>query len=221
MRNFRKIIRAIVCVILTFAILFGLDYVLYPCTFIRNDIHMVTSEQRDVIIMGTSNGKMGLDPDSMLEGTGLTGHNLCVGGEYPIDCYYMMKLILEKQNPKVLVFELDPGYITTKKEEGNNYLLFYHEFPVSYAKLSYFMAAMPECDFRTALFPSYEYSLQYEISHMSDTVRRKSTGDYGASYFKGTAQEYHENGFIEKYPVDVSKFPAYKPEQFSEEAVYQ
>lgn len=116
MRNFRKIIRAIVCVILTFAILFGLDYVLYPCTFIRNDIHMVTSEQRDVIIMGTSNGKMGLDPDSMLEGTGLTGHNLCVGGEYPIDCYYMMKLILEKQNPKVLVFELDPGYITTKRK---------------------------------------------------------------------------------------------------------
>ena len=56
---------------------------------------------------------------------------------------------------------------------------------------------------------------------MSDTVRRKSTGDYGASYFKGTAQEYHENGFIEKYPVDVSKFPAYTPEQFSEEAVYQ
>ena len=163
MRNFRKIIRAIVCVILTFAILFGLDYVLYPCTFIRNDIHMVTSEQRDVIIMGTSNGKMGLDPDSMLEGTGLTGHNLCVGGEYPIDCYYMMKLILEKQNPKVLVFELDPGYITTKKEEGNNYLLFYHEFPVSYAKLSYFMAAMPECDFRTVLLPSYEYYLQYVI----------------------------------------------------------
>ena len=143
MRNFRKIIRAIVCVILTFAILFGLDYVLYPCTFMRNDIHMVTSEQRDVIIMGTSNGKMGLDPDSMLEGTGLTGHNLCVGGEYPIDCYYMMKLILEKQNPKVLVFELDPGYITTKKEEGNNYLLFYHEFPFSKAKLEYFWNSNP------------------------------------------------------------------------------
>ena len=93
MRNFRRIIRVIVCVLLTFAILFGLDYVLYPCTFIRNDIHTVTSEPRDVIIMGTSNGKMGLDPDSMLEGTGLTGHNLCVGGEYPIDCYYMMEVL--------------------------------------------------------------------------------------------------------------------------------
>lgn len=221
MRNFRRIIRVIVCVILTFAILTGLDYMLYPCTFMRNDIHTVTSEQRDVIIMGTSNGKMDLDPDSMLEGTGLTGHNLCVGGEYPMDSYYMMKLILEKQNPKVLVFELDPGYITTKKEEGNNYLLFYHEFPISFAKLSYFMGAMPECDFRTALFPSYEYSLQYEISHMKDTVRRKTTGDYDVSYFKGKVQEYHENGFIEKYPVDVSKFPSYTPEQFSAEAVYQ
>ena len=31
------------------------------------------------------------------------------------------------------------------------------------------------------------------------------------SYLKGQAQEYHENGFIEKYPVAVENFPSYSP----------
>ena len=221
MRNFKKTVKFLACIVVLALVLAGIDFALYPCTFIRNDIHAVTTRQKDVIIMGTSNGKMDLDPDSMLAGTNLTGHNLCVGGEYPIDCYYMMKLILEKQKPKMLVFELDPGYFTTKKEEGNNYLLFYHEFPASFAKLEYFMAAMPECDFRTALFPSYEYSLSYEISKMGDTIHNKATHNYDVDAFKGSAQEYHENGFIEKYPVDASKFPAYTPEVFTPETVYE
>ena len=95
MRSFKKIFRVIICMTLLALILWGVDFLLYPCTFMRNDIHTVTTQQRDVIIMGTSNGKMGLDPQSMLVDTGLTGHNLCVGGEYPIDCYYMMQLIME------------------------------------------------------------------------------------------------------------------------------
>lgn len=220
MRNFKRTTAFIACIVALILVLLGIDFALYPCTFIRNDIHAVTSGQKDVIIMGTSNGKMDLDPDSMLAGTGLTGHNLCVGGEYPMDCYYMMKLILEKQNPQVLVFELDPGYFTTKKEEGNNYLLFYHEFPASFAKLEYFMAAMPECDFRTVAFPSYEYPLSYEISRIGETIHRKATKNYDADAFQGSAQEYHENGFIERYPVAASEFPAYTPELFAPESVY-
>ncbi|MBQ6427717.1 MAG: tripartite tricarboxylate transporter permease, partial [Oscillospiraceae bacterium] len=46
----------------------------------RNDVHALSTEQNDVLILGTSNGKMDLDPENMLEGTGLTGHNACVGG---------------------------------------------------------------------------------------------------------------------------------------------
>ena len=221
MRSFKKIFRVIICMTLLALILWGVDFLLYPCTFMRNDIHTVTTQQRDVIIMGTSNGKMGLDPQSMLADTGLTGHNLCVGGEYPIDCYYMMQLILEKQNPKMLIFELDPGYFTTQKEEGNNYLLFYHEFPMSKAKLAYFADAMPECDLRTAFFPSYEYSLQYELSKMKDTVYQKSHSNYDVSYLKGKVQEYHESGFIEKYPVDAANFKAYEPDVFTPETVYK
>ena len=97
MHNFKKSIKAGACALVAVLLIKGMDIALYPCTFIRNDIHTVTTEQKDVIILGTSNGMSDLDPDSMLEGTGMTGHNLCVGGEYPIDAYYLTKLVMNVQ----------------------------------------------------------------------------------------------------------------------------
>jgi hypothetical protein len=160
-----------------------------------------------------------LDPDTMLEGTGLSGHNLCVGGEYPVDAYYLTKLVLETQNPKTVIFELSPGYFTTEKEKGNNYLLFYHEFPASITKAEYYVDTMLDCDFRSPLFAFHEYSLSYELSKIKDTVYQKTTGNYDVSYLKGSAQEYHENGFIEKYPVAIEDFPSYSPTLFSSDEV--
>lgn len=219
MRNFKKVIKVIACLLVCVLVIKLIDLVLYPCTFVRNDVHTVTSQQKDVIILGTSNGMSDLDPDSMLEGTEMTGHNLCVGGEYPVDAYYLTKLVIEKQQPKTIIFELSPGYFTTEKEKGNNYLLFYHEFPMSLTKAQYYLDTMLDCDFRFPLFAFHEYSLQYELSKIKDTVYQKVTNNYDVSYLKGTAQEYHENGFIEKYPVAVEDFPAYSPTLFSKDEV--
>ena len=122
MHNFKKGIKLVICLLICALVIKALDILLYPCTFVRNDIHTVINEQKDVVILGTSNGMSDLDPDSMLEGTKMTGHNLCVGGEYPVDAYYLTKLVIEKQHPKTIIFELSPGYFTTEKEKGNNYL---------------------------------------------------------------------------------------------------
>ena len=81
---------------------------------------------------------------------------MCVGGEYVIDAYHIAKLIAEKQKPTRIIYEVDPEYLVSKKEEGNNYLLFYHEFPFSKAKLEYFWNSIADCNFRTVLFPWYE-----------------------------------------------------------------
>ena len=97
MHSFKKGIKLVICLLICALVIKALDILLYPCTFVRNDIHTVTNEQKDVVILGTSNGMSDLDPDSMLEGTKMTGHNLCVGGEYPVDAYYLTKLVIEKQ----------------------------------------------------------------------------------------------------------------------------
>ena len=61
------------------------------------------------------------------------------------------------------------SYFVSEKEEGNNYLLFYHEFPFSKAKVEYFWNSIAKCNFRTVLFPWYEYSLGYELSKVEET----------------------------------------------------
>ena len=205
MHNFKKIIKTIIVLGVCVALLVGIDMALYPCTFMRNDIHAAVTNQYDDIILGTSHGMTDIDPAVMKDITGRTGHNMCVGGEYEIDAYYIAKLIAEKQKPTRIIYEVDPGYFVSEKEEGNNYLLFYHEFPFSKAKLEYFWNSIAKCNFRTVLFPWYEYSLSYELGKVKETFSQKWNKDYDISHLKSDTQEYHESGFIERYPVDTSK----------------
>ena len=117
MHNFKKIIKTIIVLAVCIALLVGLDTALYPCTFMRNDIHAVVSNQYDDIILGTSHGMTDIDPAVMEEITGRTGHNVCVGGEYGIDAYYIARLIAEKQKPTRIIYEVDPGYFVSEKEK--------------------------------------------------------------------------------------------------------
>lgn len=221
MHNFKRIIKIFVTFWGIIVVLKGLDFILYPCTFMRNDIHKVSTEKFEDIYIGTSHGKMNIDPAVIKEITEKKGHNLCVGGEYGVDAYYLTKLVMEKQAPERIIYEIDPGYFVTEKEPGNNYLLFYHEMPFSKTKFQYFKDILLECDFRTVLFPWYEYSLQYEISKISDTVLQKANKNYDASYLKGKAQRYHESGFIERYSVDVAKLELTEPKLFSKAELKQ
>ncbi|MCI6638438.1 MAG: hypothetical protein SOT60_02460 [Bilifractor sp.] len=207
------------CLAVFVAVLLLLDLMLYPCTYVRNDLHALTTEQDDVLILGTSNSRMGIDPDTMLKGTGKTGRNLANGGEYLCDSYYLLKLAVEKNRPSTVILDVDPGYLVTEKEKGNNYLLFYHEFPVSRAKFSYLTAIMPQSDFRALLFPSYEYPLKSMIGRIPSNLRVKLGGDYSSGQFSTANMRYHENGFIERYPVSEDKFPGWNPVLFETDQV--
>ena len=207
MHSFRKGFLAALTVLLTVGLLLAADFVLYPCTFIRNDVHAVTTQTYDDVFLGTSHGKMNIDPLTVESVTGKRGHNLCVGGEYPIDTYYLTKLMIESgHKPARIVYEISPGYFVSTKEEGNNYLLFYHEFPLSKAKLSYFASSLAKCNFRTMLFPWYEYPLSTELKGLKENISKKWNQDYSADTLKTETQEYHESGFVERYPVDPATF---------------
>ena len=104
MHSFKKVSKAVLVIAVCTAILILLDTALYPCTFMRNDVHTVATQEFDDIIVGTSHGKMDIDPETMEEVNGRSGHNLCVGGEYGIDAYYLTKLICEKQQPKRIIY---------------------------------------------------------------------------------------------------------------------
>ena len=216
----KNLIRAAAVAAVFIAVLLLLDFVLYPCTFIRSDIYKVRTEGAEDLILGGSHGKMNISPDEMKSVTGRTGHNLCVGGEYPVDAYYLLKLLIEKdKKPERVVYAISPEYFMNEKEEGNNYLLFYHEFPLSAAKLAYFAETIARCNFRTLLFPWYEYPIGYELRELPATVKRKLAGDYSAEGYATESQKYHSDGFIERYPTDPSTFSYAGLNAFSEEKV--
>ena len=219
MRSSKRAAKWIAAVVILVFVLVFLDMALYPSTFMRSDVHAVSEEPCDVLVMGTSLGKMGIDPDSLLAGTGYDGHNLCVGGEYPQDAYWLLQLALEKQDPKVLVYDVDPGYFMGQKEEGNNSLLFWHEFPFGRAKAAYFRDVLRDHGFRSLFFQYYEYPLQSSLPRAKDSLSRRLTGDYSAAYFRTEMQEYHENGFIERFPVAPEDLPAMKRMDFSADGV--
>ena len=205
MHSFKSFIRILLIAAAGIFVLLALDFVLYPCTFTRIDMHTVTTQTFDDVYVGTSHGKMNIDPESMQEVSGRTGHNLCVGGEYPADIYYLTKLLIETGHaPKRLVYEAGPDYLVREKEEGNNYLLFYHEFPLTRAKLSYFADVMLPCDFRTLLFPWYEYPHRTTFSRAGKTFATKWARDFSEEEMRSQTQEYHASGFIERYPVDLT-----------------
>lgn len=208
-----------ITILLVIVIVMALDIVLYPCTFMRNDVHAIVTEKNDVLILGTSTGKMNIDPEVLLAGTGLSGHNICVGGEYPMDSYYLLSLAIEKQKPKEIIYVIDPEYFTMKKEVGNNFLLFYHEFPASVSKLRYFIASLKDADIRNPWFAFYEYPRSTEWPRIGDNLRQKLTGTYELSTFQGEVQKYHENGWIEEYPVKEEDFAKMSRKHFSEEDV--
>lgn len=216
MHNFKKVLKPILVILICAILLHGLDLLLYPCTFMRNDVHSVCTREYDDIIVGTSHGKMNIDPEAMEPVTGRNAHNICVGGEYGVDVYYLTRLITEKQNPTRIIYEVDPGYFVTEKEEGNNYLLFYHEFPASRAKWEYFWASIAKCNFRTILFPWYEYSLKYELGKVRETISKKLDNNYDISCLKSDSQEYHDNGFINRYAVDTAQLKLTTPKLYEE-----
>ncbi|MBQ8304731.1 MAG: hypothetical protein IJX90_00720 [Blautia sp.] len=202
MHNFKRFAKIVLVLLVCVLLLRGLDLALYPCTFMRNDVHAITTEHFDELIVGTSHGKMNIVPDVLEQTTGLKGHNVCVGSEYPVDVYHLLMLACEKQQaPKRVIYEISPGYFVQEKEEGNNYLLFYHEFPLSKAKLSYFKTSIAKCNFRTVLFPWYEYSLSYELGRAGKTLSQKLGGDYDVASLKSETQEYHEDGWIQRNAV--------------------
>ncbi len=217
MHNFKGKLIPFLAAAVVVLLLVVMDLALYPCTFMRNDIHAISTTQVDDLIVGASHGKMGIDPDSMEVITGRSGHNVCVGGEYGIDAYYLVRLAAEKQNPSRVIYEIDPAYFMQEKEEGNNYVLFFHEFPLSVSKVSYFFAAITKTNFRTVLFPWYEYALSDELPAIRDTFTRKLTGDYSADSQQSDTQKYHESGFIERYPVDTSALVLTQPAFLFEE----
>lgn len=209
MRNFKKIILPGLCVILILAVVNTvMNYALIPYSYVRIMMHQIETEEYDTVFLGTSHGLNGISPKIVERETGRSCINLCLGGEYPRDSYYLLRKVCEKSIPKRVVYELDAGYWCTEEGQRGDFNRIYYEMPWSSAKLEYFAAKMLELDFRAALFPWFYYRGQFK--EIKETIACKQSQDY-KEYGSQAFQKPHQ-GFVDGF-IKNNTAPSDKPEE--------
>ena len=210
MHSFKKILLLIAGALAVFTVNFGLNYGLIHYSYVRIMMHQIKTQEYDTLILGASHGLNGISPKVLEEKTGKKTMNLCLGGEYPRDAYYLLKLACEKSIPEAVVYELDFGYFCTPEGQRGDFNRIFYEMPLSRTKAEYFLAKEAELDFRAALFPWFYYRNQFRNAKEIIGVKQgEDYKHYGAEAFQSEGQSYAD-GFLRNTPV-----PGMKPEELT------
>lgn len=206
MRNFKKIASLSLFIIVILVVNQILLSALKPYNSFRSDIHSMKTNQYDDIFVGASHGKAAIHPEEVDAVTGRKSLNMCLGGEFPMDSYYIIKEASKKNKPKRIIYEVDPSYWVTEAQLGPDFLLVYDEFPWSSVKLEYFKNKMMELDFRPTLFPWYMYRQGYGTA--IDRLKNRTSQAYRSyeySFYDNEYQTYRPDGGIDIKRSDVPK----------------
>lgn len=206
MHNFKKIISPVLFIAVIICINEILIFATKPYSFFRNDMHHLQEEEYSDIFVGTSHGKAGIKPIVVDEITGGNSINLCLGGEFVADSYYVVKEAVRIGNPKRVVYELDPGYWVTEDYLGPEFLEIYSEFSMSMVKLEYFFGEIWDKDWRIGLFPWYLYRNGFKnaVSRVESKLG-KAYRDYEDTFFDNPAQSYGGKGNVSIHRSDATK----------------
>lgn len=206
MRNFKSIARIMAFVLVIVCANEILTLALKPHNYFRIDAHNMQENQYDNIYVGTSHGKAGINPAVLDEITGKKNVNLCLGGQFPIDSYFMVKEICRKYTPEKIIYELDPGYWVTKASLGPDYATVYEEMPLSSVKVEYFREKMLGVDFRTTLFPWYVYRQGFR--NVISTFKSRMTSEYrnyDETFYCNEHESYGNNGAVSIHRSETPK----------------
>jgi len=197
MRNFKRIGKGFICLAILLIINWTINFFIYPYTYTRVDVHNIESGQYDDLFLGSSHGKSAINPLVFDKVTGRKSTNFCMGGEYPIDAYYIAKETARNHKPTRIIYELDPGYWATTANEDTSYASVYNELSFSTVKLEYFSAKISESDFRNTLFPWYMYRKDFRNAFaIADAKMSPGYKIYDLAPFASTYQTYEREGFI-------------------------
>jgi len=193
----KRLIRAVLFVILCAVITAGLNFVFIPNSVARANLRRVSTKTYDDFFIGSSHGHSDVDPLVVDSVTGRSSTNACMPSEYLIDSYYILKLACESgHKPKRVIYEWDPPYWMTEDMAGNNPDSFYLRFPEGETKLKYFFAKIISMKWYVVTNPWSEYRNLFR--DIPKTVRIKCGEDYknyGTADLDTDVKQYRPEGF--------------------------
>lgn len=174
-----------------------LNFALLQYNIARVNVHRISTQEYDDIFIGTSRGICSINPEIVDRKTGRKSTNICMSDAHLTDLYYLVKEACRKQNPKRIIYELDPSYWSTKQNNGANAVYIYKEFPMSLVKAEYFFAKIIDMDSRVTLAPWHYY--RNRIVDVRETVKTKLSDayrNYDVAPLNTPLQSYTDEGYL-------------------------
>ena len=175
--------------------------------FFRFDMHnLENGEEYTDIFVGTSHGKAAIAPEVVDQYTGGNSINMCLGGEYLSDSYFIVKEAIRVGHPKRVVYELDPGYWVAEKSKGAEYREMYDEFPKSLVKAEYYHQLLWGQDWRMTIFPWY--LCRTGLKNPFERIKTKlgeAYKNFDDSFWNSDVQNYGGKGHVSIHRTDAVK----------------
>jgi len=177
MRKHKGILLVTVFLVVFIIINSILTFMLVPSCLTRVILHeLVSNNDYKCVVLGTSQGAYGIDADIVSKETGRKTMNLCIGGEYLQDSYYLLKKVFETNHPDTIVYDMDYQYLFNIPRSAISGSSIYNLYPFSLDKLFYFKDKALGMEYRAALFPWMDY--RENFSNSGNIVKTKLSADY-------------------------------------------
>ena len=177
MRIFKKIVCILAVVIVFNSIL---AFALTQPSYFRVVLHEVQQKNvnYDLIFLGQSHGENAFAPDILKETTGMETYNLCRRLITVQDIYYLLKESNYKNNPKVVVMDLDQTYWMDNVEPNyysDSFIYPHLNNPIN--KMEYFFNDNLKLNYNFTLF-RYHICGKDDIKKILPNLKAKCTPDY-------------------------------------------
>jgi len=208
MRKQKKILITIAFLIVFIIVNSIFDFALVPPGLTRVILHdLESNDDYKCIILGTSHGSYGIDADIVSQESGIKTMNLCIGGEYLQDSYYLLKEAFLTNNPETVVIDVDFQYLINVPKNSVAANFIYNSYPNSFNKLSYFKDKIVEMQYCAALFPWMDYRNNFtDVKNIIKTKQSPAYINFSANAVVMELQDqYYGNGFIYRKHTDNLK----------------
>lgn len=177
-----------------------LNFMLVQPGLTRVMFHELESQESDCLILGASHGSYGLSTEELDSGLGMNTMNMCIGGEYMIDAYYILKYAVNVHKPKVVILDIDYQYLINRHEESILFHQVYNGYPDCSEKVAYFFARIAQEEYRGAFLKWTNYwQCYYMIDKTVEKKLSRAYREYSPSVVSMDKNDTYEGkGFISK-----------------------
>lgn len=153
-----------------------LNFMLVQPGLTRIMFYELKTQNPECIVLGASHGSYGIASDGLDNGLNCSSMNMCIGGEYMVDAYYILKYAVKSGNPKTVILDIDYQYLINRHDESILFHQVYNGYPDSLLKVSYFFDRIAKEEYRGAFLKWTNY---WQCYYMIDkTVSKKLSQEY-------------------------------------------